>query len=501
LVFFSLPSFEKGIKNFHSRSNHMKKNLCTVLAILAFGFSELQLLAQMFPGGGGTNSSPAYTPLDSWSFSDSTHWTSDSGYAPVSFTNLDYSYRGNGASLVVNSTNPAWLQFNVVETNGVTNLSVDTGTVMFWFAPGSWSGTNEGGTGPGEYGRLLEVGACTPDSSLGWWSLYVDDVGANIYFSAQTNDLSSNVTTYLSAPIAWTTNYFHFVVLTYSTTNTALYLDGVLATNGPPLTVYPGPDVLANGFYIGSDSNGVYQADGLFNDVVTYNVPLDAATIQEIFTSEFTWYEISPWNTVMYALSSASSSPAFTANTYSAITGAGNLQWVASATVVNGSNACNVWITNIMATTASNGTKNVTFTIEGGWDGYAYDVFATGNLQSPITNSFWVWLGQGYHGNTYTVNVPSPNAFLILGTPQDSNGDGVTDAYSHLVSHTDPDHSQSDAYGVPYAWYIQNGLSPSSASLDPDQDGLMNYQEYLYGTNPNSPEGLAIWSNATLDIF
>ena len=68
---------------------------------------------------------------------------------------------------------------------------------MFWFAPG-WSSTNAGGTGPGEWGRLIEVGSYTPDSSYGWWSIYVDDGGNNLYFSAQTNDFSSNVWTYLS---------------------------------------------------------------------------------------------------------------------------------------------------------------------------------------------------------------------------------------------------------------------------------------------------------------
>jgi hypothetical protein len=482
-----------GVKNFWNRSN---RALAHTFIVAGFLFGIGNGMAQLLPGGGGTNSNPTYTPLDSWSFRDRTNWTSDKGYAPVSFSNLGYSPLGNGASLVVNSTNAAWLKYNVQESDGTTNFSAVVGTVMFWFAPGSWSGTNQGGFGPGEYARLFEAGAYTANSSFGWWSLYTDPAGANIYFSAQTNDLSGTVTTYLSAPIAWTTNYFHFVVLTYSATNTALYLDGALVTNGPPLTVYPGLDVLAKGFFIGSNSNGVNQADGFFNHVVTYNVPLDAATIQSIFNQEYTDYMMSPWNTAMFKLTSASSSPAFTANTYSAITGAGDLQWVASTSVVNGSSACNVWITNIMAATASNGTMNVAFTIEGGLDDYAYDVFATGYLQSPITNAFWVWLGQGYHGNTYTVNVPSMNAFLILGTPQDSNGDGVTDAYSRLVSHTAPDQSQSDVYGVPYAWYIQNGLSPSSALLDPDQDGLVNYQEYQYGTRPQVSEGFSILAGA-----
>ena len=205
--------------------------------------------AQGLPPGGKFG--PTNAPLDSWSFSDHTNWTSDLGYPPVSFTNLNFAQLGDGASLVVDTNVPAWLQYNVYESDGTTNLTVDSGTVTFWFAPSSWSSTNAGGTGPGEYGRLFEVGSYTPDSSYGLWSIYVDDVGQNIYFSAQTNDLSSSLTTYLSAPISWTTNYFHFIALTYSPTNTALYLDGVLATNGPGVTVYPGPDVLANGFYSG----------------------------------------------------------------------------------------------------------------------------------------------------------------------------------------------------------------------------------------------------------
>ena len=302
-----------------------------------------------------------YTPLNSWSFVDSTNWTSDNGSVPVSFTNLDYSYLGNGSSLVVNSTNAAWLQFNVVETNGATNLTVDAGTVMFWFAS-SWSSAGAGGTGPGVAGRLLEVGGYTPDSCYGWWSLYVDDFGKNLYFSAQTNDLSSNAVTYLSAPIAWTTNYFHHIALTYCATNTALYLDGSLVTNGAPLTVYPGADVLANGFYIGSDSNGVLQANGMFNSLTTFNAPLDADTIRQFFDWQWGGYMMRPWNTAMFtALPDSAIAPLSPAP--DAITGLGNLQYVGAAPVCVISS--NVWITNVTVAVASGGTMNITFTIEG----------------------------------------------------------------------------------------------------------------------------------------
>ena len=447
-----------------TRETHPFQKCCIgltrALVVAGFVFTATPGHTQGIPGGGGGSSTPSYKPLETWSFHDSTDWTSDHGRVPISFTNLDYSYLGDGSSLVVDSTNQAWLQFSTIETNGATNLTVNTGTVTFWFAP-RWTSTSEGGTGSGEFGRLLEVGSFTPDSSFGWWSLYVDDVGDNIYFAAQTNDLSSNAVTYVSAPIAWTTNYFHFVALTYSATNTALYLDGSLATNGPPMTVFPGADVLTNGFFIGSDSNGLNQAHGLFNSLVTYDTPLDADTIQSIFNRDYGYYMMNPNNAAMFKLSSANSS-ASVAPTPNIITGQGNLQIVGSASVCySTTNPYTVWITNVTATTTSNGKMDVTFAIEGGQDGYYYDVFAGTVLTSPLGNGYWTWQGQGPHCNVYSLtNLPQGTVFLILGTPQDTDGDGLTDAYEKLVSKTDPNNPDTDGDGIPDGWEVLLGLNP-----------------------------------------
>src|ERR1043166_3713247 len=58
------------------------------------------------------------TWLASFSFSDTTNWTSDYGYAPISFTNLG-SYSTNGATaLVVDRTNAARLNYNITESGG-----------------------------------------------------------------------------------------------------------------------------------------------------------------------------------------------------------------------------------------------------------------------------------------------------------------------------------------------------------------------------------------------
>jgi len=418
------------------------------------------------PGDGGTNSSPTYTPLNAWSFHDNTNWTSDTGHAPISFTNLAYSVLGNGASLVVDSTNQAWLNYNVIETNGNTNLSLNCGTVMFWFAPSDWASTNQGGTGPGAYSRLLEVGSFTPDSSYGLWSLYVDDAGANLYFSTQTNDCSSNVSTYVSAPIAWTKDYFHFIVLTYSSSNTLLYLDGALVTNGPPITVYPGPDVLANGFYVGSDSSGLYQSKGSFNSLVTYNVPMDPVTIQQIFTQTYSFYIMNPWNQAMWKLISATSNPDISSSstTPNVITGQGNLQSLGAAgTCVYGADTYQVWITNFTTSITGAGTVNASFAIQGGQDGYFYDVFAGTSLMG---NGYWSWQGQGQHGYMYSLtNLPFGPVFMRLGTPLDSDGDGLTDAYESLISHTDPQNAYSNPDGLIDGWDILLGLNPQSNNL------------------------------------
>ena len=154
----------------------------------------------------------------------------------------------------------------------------------------------------------------------------------------------------------------------------------------------------------------------------------------------------------------------------------------------------NIWISNLSTTRATNGTVSMTFTIQGGADGVPYDVFANSILSSGTNGIPWAWMGQGYHCNTYTLaNLSSSICFLRLGTPQDTSGMGLTDAYEWLVLHISPYGSQTDAYGVPYAWYAMNGLSIGSATQDPDHDGLLNYQEYFYGTRPQVSEGFSVW--------
>jgi hypothetical protein len=436
----------KEIKRMNTKLKSVGRGLLILLAILIFLHAGPQAIGQPIP----TN---AYPPLDTWSFNNTNTWVTDLGYAPVSFTNLTGSYLGQGTSLVVDSTNDAWLQYNVVENDGTTTLTVDQGSVLLWFAP-DWSSTNQGGTGPGDAGRLIEVGSYTADASYGWWSIYIDPEGENIYFSAQTNDGTGIM--YFSAPISWTTNNFHQIAVTYSSTNSSLFMDGAFVTNGPGVTIYPGPDVLTNGFWIGSDSNGVIQAHGIFDNISTYTNQLDSTAISEDYTLSWVFYA---QPAVAGGIIQAPSNPE-TIPTFDAVTGLGYL--VAVSTNETGcTNSSNVWITNATTSVATNGGVNFTFTIEGGTNGLAYDVFATTALTMPLTNGVWTWMGQGNQCVTYTIpNLTNSPVFLLLGTPQDSDGDGLTDAYELLVSHTNPYNSDTSGDGMLDGWKVLWGMNP-----------------------------------------
>jgi hypothetical protein len=431
--------------------------LLRTIIVAGFLFCEAIALAQS-PGSAPTNA-----VLQSWSFYNQTNWTDDAGAPPISFSNICSSPLGDGQSLVVDTNIPAWLQYNVVENDGITNLPVEVGTLSFWFGA-DWSTTNGG---PGQWAQLIDVGEWTTNSSYGYWGLSVDPPGQNLWFMSQ--DGAGNTYT-LSTPVSWTTNFFHFIALTFCSTNTALYVDGVLMTNDPGgLSIWPNSEVLSNGVFFGSDTNGQFQAHGLFDTIYTYSYPLDSNDIESNYQWEWGYnnYQINPLNSAMNeSIEPASSDPASAPPYYDAITGMGNLQLVSSATSgANGTNAYNVWITNVLATVTSgsgtNSIMNVTFTIEGGSNSVPYDVFANSVLSFGTNGVPWSWMGQGTHWNTYMLtNIPGPYCYLILGTPQDSDGNGLTDAYELLVSKTNPNVDDQDNAGIPDSWQVLLGLNP-----------------------------------------
>ena len=104
---------------------------------------------------------------------------------------------------------------------------------------------------------------------------------------------------------------------------------------------------------------------------------------------------------------------------------------------------------------------DVTFTIAGGSNGIPYDVFANSSLSFGPNGYPWAWMGQGNQCTTYMLTgIKSTTCFLILGTPVDSDGDGLTDAYELLVSKTDPHNPDDSGDGMLDGWKILWGLNP-----------------------------------------
>jgi hypothetical protein len=145
----------------------------------------------------------------------------------------------------------------------------------------------------------------------------------------------------------------------------------------------------------------------------------------------------------------------------------------------------NIWITNVVATKAGT-NMNLTFEIAGGTNGLFYDVFANSVL--PLSNdpaTAWAWMGQGNHCVIYTLpDLSAESCFLILGTPQNSDSDGLTDAYEKLVSKTDPLNADTDGDGVLDGWEIVFWLDPGNQ--DSDGDGVIDQAFEIVVTRPQN---------------
>jgi hypothetical protein len=422
---------------------------------------------------------PASPYLDSYSF-DSTNWLSDLGYPAISFSNLvSVSVMGNALLLDTTNISPALLAYNIVEpVDGHTNIVFPAGAALCVFIC-DWASadTNQFGAGLGGLGYLLAAGDFSSGSPDGLWAIYFDSTGTNICFGGVSNSTS---TVFVSAPISWPSNSIHLIGLGYTSTNSMLYLDGQLAATGGPVTIVPATNVWTNGFLVGSDSSGFEQARGVFWDLEFYNSNFfNSYDYVSYFTNW--WPFLSNLFNGWQESGDGGSDFAF---------GSGSLLWG------GGSSGCAtgtaVYMADMSYAVVSNQGNTFTFTIAGGIPGAGYDVFSTTNLTSPLSNSVWTWLGQGTNCGIYSVtNQPSTQSFYLLGARLASDGSGLTVAYENLINSA----FSSDGYGTPNAWYLWQGISPITGigTNDPDGDGLLNYQEYLYGTNPQVSEGFSIW--------
>ena len=161
-----------------------------------------------------------------------------------------------------------------------------------------------------------------------------------------------------------------------------------------------------------------------------------------------------------------------------------------------------------------------------------YDLFMTTNLSPNVPGlnlTNWLWLLRTDPGETNLI-VPdlwADQAYFMLGRTNDTDGDGMSDAYEHLVSHTSPTNAdapvivfqplsqevdQGDtvtftvvaegAEPLSYQWMLSGNPLPGETnsslafpSADPSQQGD-------YSVQVTSPAALSVFSsNATLTVY
>jgi hypothetical protein len=214
--------------------------------------------------------------LGRWRF-DATNWIGDAGQLPVYTNGARSAPSWSSNAVEIGANNLCGIRYRDVETNAAANINVRNGSVSLWYKP-NWNSTSNlvaGGPGSGS-ARLIEVGGY--GEATGWWGLYLDGGGTTLTFASSL--FVTNLESHVTGALAWTSNYWHQIVLTYSPSNSALYVDGQpVATNGTAITWYPTAAMRSTGLSIGFDYFGTQQANGRFDELLTYNYPLLATDI------------------------------------------------------------------------------------------------------------------------------------------------------------------------------------------------------------------------------
>src|ERR1039458_8413181 len=353
--------------------------------------------------GLGQSGPPALPPdplLDLFEFP--TNFSAQFGYSPLAYTNI-FSvpvWRGDALVLEMTNTEPAFLRYNMVETNGHTNLSFSTGTIILSVAP-DWASadTNQYGTGPGQRAYFVAAGDWRTGSPNGFFGLSADLYGTTPVFWGMSNGVA---TTYVNTAISWSSNAWHALDVEYSPSNSFLYVDGQLAASGTGVTVLPGTNTWTNGLWIGSDSAGFEQIRG-------------AIWHMEIWDIQWGGVLTSGWTNLLSQITTWQGSEG---GGGFGMMGMGGGVLTSGGGCTNCITGTNVYLANMTSMPATNGDGGMTFvfSIEGGTNGMAYDLFSTTNLWfNNITNAVWTWLGQGTNCGTYSVtNQPPTQQFYIL---------------------------------------------------------------------------------------
>ncbi|HXG49513.1 MAG TPA: LamG-like jellyroll fold domain-containing protein, partial [Methylomirabilota bacterium] len=202
--------------------------------------------------------------LKHWRFNAAAEFASERT-APLDHAGVLSVESWSGWALQVAGASPAVIRFPGRDATGRPNLTLDQGSVRFWFRP-DWNS----GAGPGVAAPLFEVAAVSGRLWSGW-SLEVSADGSRLGLVVQGNAVGEEWL--LETPIGWLAGRWHEVVVSYAAEATALYVDGLLVARGEGLRL--GSVTVGDadvGFSLGSDvASGTRLAQGQFEELSTYD--------------------------------------------------------------------------------------------------------------------------------------------------------------------------------------------------------------------------------------
>ena len=291
-----------------------------------------------------------------------------------------------------------------MDSTGHTNLKSNAGAVRFWFKP-YWSSVSiNSGTGPGTNVTLLELNAVANNQSALVWLLQASTDGTTLSLIAQTD---TGVVELLHAAISWQSGVSHLITLDYSTTGTALFIDGTLAGEGAgTLAVPPNVAVLV----MGSTLDGANAAGGDFDELGFFGRPLTEAEVAFYNNANSGPAAAGPISEHEIAVRAALRGQ----NTFMASRmGANEVYGITSADCgcVTGGQ---VYFTNFTAALTADQSMMVSFCLEGGTNWVLYGVYSSTNL----ADSKWQWVTNIYTcSSVYLTNQPLVAAYYMVRPP------------------------------------------------------------------------------------
>jgi len=258
---------------------------------------------------------------------------------------------------------------------------------------------------------------------------------------------------YASAPISWSSNVWHQVGVEYTGGDCEIYLDGVLAATGDGVMYVPKRSTWTNGFFIGSDNTGYEQARGAFWGMTMWN------------EEDGAWYTYA-WPGVSNAIVSWQGTQA--GFNFGRLMGmSGDPGYIAGVTyTTNYSDYTNFWLD---IGTSSSATQAVV-TIQNTQSNLTYNIL-TNSVLDPNLADWGVW-------QTLTAT----NS-VIVAPPFDAGSSSMFFA-AQLVLIT-VTNQIADWWQMEYLGQLN--VDPTA---DPDGDGLSNYIEYMFGSNPTNAYSL-----------